>query len=69
MLAAILSTALFHIVWKNSLRRFKVVRTPEQTNKRKEVLPPWLETKIMVLQSCWDLKVTKWGRSEEGRRK
>jgi hypothetical protein len=26
--------ALFYIVWKNCLRRFKVARTPEQRNKR-----------------------------------
>jgi hypothetical protein len=45
-------------VWKNSLRRYKVVRTPEQKIKRK-VLPPCPEDKIMVLQSCWDLEVKK----------
>jgi hypothetical protein len=28
-----IKTALFYIVWKNSLRRYKVVRTPEQTIK------------------------------------
>jgi hypothetical protein len=56
-------------VWKNSLRRFKVVRIPEQKIKGKEVLPPWPEDKIMVLQSCSNLKGTKWGRFGERRRK
>jgi hypothetical protein len=51
--------ALFYIVWKNSLRKFKVVRIPEQKIKRKKVLPPRAEAKIMVLQSRSDLKITK----------
>jgi hypothetical protein len=56
-------------VWKNSLRRYKVVRTPEQRNKRKEVLPPCAEDKIMVLQSCLDLKIIEWWRWWRVRRK
>jgi len=43
-------------------KKLMVVGIPEQKIKRKEVLPPWPRAKIMVPQSCWDLKITKWGR-------
>jgi len=57
--------ALFYIMWGKS-KKFMVVRTPGQRIKGKEVLPPWPKAKIMVPQSCSDLKITKWGRSGEG---
>jgi hypothetical protein len=59
--------ALFYIVWKKSFRKFMVVRTLEQKIKGREVLPPWPKAKIMVSRFCSDLKITKWGRSGEGR--
>ncbi len=43
------------------VKKFMVVMTPEQKIKGKEVLPPWPKAKIMVPQSCSDLKIIKWG--------
>jgi hypothetical protein len=51
--------ALLYIVWKNSLRKFKVVRTPEQKIKRREILPPSPEAKIIVPQFSSDLEITE----------
>jgi len=42
-----------------------VLRIPEPKEQGEEILPPWPRAKKIVPQSCLDLKITRWGRSEE----
>jgi hypothetical protein len=39
------------------VKKFMVVRTPEQKFKRKEGLPPWPGAKKMESQPCCELKI------------